>query len=152
VAQIVNIISWLQTRRDGLLKHTSFYPFKYISNLARGNSLDVLVKAPKYENKQFGTSSLLDVSASHDPATGKQAVFIINRSQTEAVTTDVIWQDGAPSQVGEAWQLSGTDTKQENTWENPNALVPKKVARLKLDDGAVRLRLPPLSFTALSLQ
>jgi alpha-N-arabinofuranosidase len=107
------------------------------------------VKAPTYENKQFGASPLLDVSASHDPATGKQAAFIVNRSQTDTVTTDLIWQDGAPSQVAEAWQLAGSDPKAENTWDNPNAVMPKKLGRLKLDDGAMRLRLPPLSFTAL---
>jgi alpha-N-arabinofuranosidase len=151
VAQIANIISWIHTRRDGHLKHTSFYPFKFISNWARGNALDVLVKAPTYENKQFGTSSLLDVSASHDPATGKQAVFIVNRSQAESVTTDLIWQDGAPSQVAEAWQLSGDDPKAENTWDNPNIIAPKKLSRLKLEDDVMRLRLPPLSFTAISL-
>ena len=140
---------WLQTRRDGLLKHTSFYPFKWVSNFARGNSLDVLVKAPTYENKQFGATKLLDVSASHDPATGQSALFIVNRSQSETVTTDVIWQDGTPKQVAEGWQLAGSDTKAENTWENPNAVAPKKLGKLTIADDKLRLRLPPLSFTAL---
>jgi alpha-N-arabinofuranosidase len=149
VAQITNIISWIHTKRDGLLKHTSFYPFKLVSNWARGNALDALVKAPTYENKQFGASPLLDVSASHDPVTGQQAVFIVNRSLSESVTTNVVWQDGAPAQVAEAWQLAGDDPMAENTWKTPNAVVPKKLGRLKLDDGALRLRLPPLSFTAL---
>lgn len=149
VAQIANIISWIHTKRDSMLKHTSFYPFKLVSNWARGNALDALVKAPTYENKQFGASPLLDVSASHDPATGQQAVFIVNRSQSESVTTNVIWQDGAPAQVAEAWQLAGDDPMAENTWKAPNAVTPKKLGRLKLDDGALRLRLPPLSFTAL---
>ena len=36
VAQIVNVISWLQTTPDGLLKQTSFYPFRLVSQLARG--------------------------------------------------------------------------------------------------------------------
>jgi len=151
VAQIANIISWIHTRRDGLLKHSSYYPFKLVSNFARGNSLDAYVKAPVYENKDFGTSSLLDVSASHDPATAQQAVFIVNRSQTESVTTDITWQDGAPTQVIEAWQMAGTDPKQENTWDAPEAVVPKKLGRVKLDGKTLKLRLPPLSFTALKL-
>ena len=46
VAQIVNVISWLHTRPDGLLKHPSYYAFKLVSNLARGEALDVHVKAP----------------------------------------------------------------------------------------------------------
>ena len=34
VAQIVNVISWLQTRGDQLLKQPSFYVFKLASNFA----------------------------------------------------------------------------------------------------------------------
>jgi alpha-N-arabinofuranosidase len=134
-----------------MLKHTSFYPFKLVSNWARGNALDVLVRAPTYENKQFGASPLLDVSASHDPATGQQAAFIVNRSLTESVTTDLAWQGASPKDVQEAWQLTGDDPKAENTWERPNAVMPKRLSRLKMADGQLRLRLPPLSFTALRL-
>jgi alpha-N-arabinofuranosidase len=151
VAQIANIISWIHTRRDGMLRHTSFYPFKLVSNWARGNALDVLVKAPSYENKQFGASPLLDVSASHDPATGQQAIFIVNRSLTESVTTELAWQGASPEGVQEAWQLTGDDPKAENTWERPNAVMPKRLGRLKMAEGTLRLRLPPLSFTALRL-
>jgi alpha-N-arabinofuranosidase len=46
VAQIVNVISWLHTTREGLLKQASFYPFQLVSTLARGDSLDLLVRAP----------------------------------------------------------------------------------------------------------
>jgi len=151
VAQIVNIISWIHTRRDGLLRHTSFYPFKLVSNWARGFALDVLVKSPTYENRQFGASPLLDAAASYDPETGRQAVFIINRSLSEPVMTELIWQDGAPSQVLEAWQLAGDDPQAGNTWEQPGAITPKKLDQQKVSEGVVRLRLPPLSFTAVSL-
>jgi alpha-N-arabinofuranosidase len=52
--------------------------------------------------------------------------------------------------VSEVYQLSGDDPKAGNTWEAPNAVMPKKLGRLKLADGKLRLRLPPLSFTTLS--
>jgi alpha-L-arabinofuranosidase len=91
VAQIVNVISWLHTNRDGLLKQPSFYPFKLVSNLARGQALDLFVRSPQHETRKFGAVPLLDVSASHDPATGQAAIFLVNRSQTEAVPTELIW-------------------------------------------------------------
>jgi alpha-N-arabinofuranosidase len=56
VAQIVNVISWLHTRHDGLLKQPSYYAFKLVSNLARGEALDILVKAPELETKQYDTT------------------------------------------------------------------------------------------------
>ncbi len=151
VAQIVNIISWLHTTREALLKETSFYPFQLVSSHARGNSLDVLVRAPLYTTKQFGDMPLLDAAATHDPATGAQAVFLVNRSQSEPLTTTLTWQDGAPTRVKAAYQISGTDPKAENSFANPHVIVPKPVNGLKLDGPSLTLRLPALSFTTIAL-
>ena len=52
VAQIVNVISWLQTRTDGLLKQPSYYAFKLVSNHARGNALDVAVTGQYVRNQK----------------------------------------------------------------------------------------------------
>ncbi|MCA9871332.1 MAG: alpha-N-arabinofuranosidase, partial [Anaerolineae bacterium] len=105
VAQVVNVISWLHTRKDGLLKHPSYYAFKLVSNLARGDALDVLVTAPLVETKQHGAVPALDVSASFDAETGQGAIFLVNRSLSETVVTDVVWQDGQAVAVDKAWQL-----------------------------------------------
>jgi alpha-N-arabinofuranosidase len=147
VAQIVNVISWMHTRRDGLLKHPSYYAFKLVSNHARGDALDVLVKAPTLETKQYDAVPLLDVSASHDAETGQGAVFIVNRSQTESVTTDLIWQDGKAVQIQKAWQLTGTDPKHINSWESPEQLVAKPISSPAMETDRATVILPPLSFT-----
>jgi alpha-N-arabinofuranosidase len=149
VAQIVNVISWLHTKRDGLLKFPSFYVFKLVSNHARGNALDVAVKAPQIETKEFDLVPALDVSASYDEASGNGAVFIVNRSQTDAITTDVVWQSGQPGSISEAWQLAGTDVKAENSWDDPNRITAQAIQPPTLDGGKATLRLPPLSFTVL---
>ena len=152
VAQVVNIISWLQTKTDDLLKQISFYPFKLVSTLARGNSLDLLVQAPLHETPKYGDQPLLDVSASHDPATGNGAVFIVNRSQTEALTTTLHWQSDAPIAISELWQLSGTDVKAANTWDNPHNIVAQQLSAPTMQDNELTLQLPPLSFTAIQVQ
>ncbi len=148
VAQIVNIISWIHTRTDGMLLQSSYYPFKLVSNNARGNALDVLVNAPKIATKRYGDVSALDVSASHDPETGAGAVFIVNRSQTDTLETDLIWQDGAPA-LREVWQMAGTDPKEFNTWEEPNRLTAQQVDVPAVADGKATFALPPMSFTAI---
>ena len=150
VAQIVNVISWLHTRPDGLLKHPSYYAFKLVSNLARGNALDVLVRAPVAETAQYGGVPALDVSASHDPATGRGAVFVVNRSLSDTIVTDLVWQDGGAVQVGEAWQLAGTDPKAANSWDAPDRLTAQPIARPAVDGGKATVSLPPLSFTVFS--
>lgn len=151
VAQIVNIISWLQTKKDGLLVQPSFYPFKLVSNLARGNALDAYTNAPMVETSKYGGVAALDVSASHDPESGNAAVFIVNRSQSDAITTEIDWQGDVPGSVKEVWQLAGTDLKMVNTWENPNNLVAQKVDGVSISGGKMTLQVPPLSFTAVSV-
>jgi alpha-N-arabinofuranosidase len=151
VAQIVNVISWLQTTSTGLLKQSSFYPFKLVSTLARGYALDALVRAPLHATAKYGDQLLLDVSASHDPASGRAALFIVNRSQQESTPVDVIWQNGAPTAVQGAWQVAGDDPKAANSWAEPERITARPVTNYTLDDHTLRLTLPALSFTALSL-
>ena len=150
VAQIVNVISWLHTRGDDLLKQPSFYVFALMSNHARGQALDALVRAPRIATKKYGDVPVLDVSASYDPATGKEAIFIVNRSQTDSVLTDIAWQDGRTVTMGEAWQLAGSDPKALNTWENRNALTAQPITAPRVVDGKATIQLPPLSFTVLT--
>jgi alpha-N-arabinofuranosidase len=150
VAQIVNVISWLQTREDGLLKQPSYYAFKLVSNLARGHALDVAVKASPVETNQFGGVPALDVSASYDEETQQGAIFMVNRSVTEPVLTDLIWQDGKAIRVGQAWQLSGSDPKAVNSWDAPNRLVANAIPVPAMEDGCTTIQLPPLSFTVLT--
>ncbi|MBN2391465.1 MAG: alpha-N-arabinofuranosidase [Anaerolineae bacterium] len=150
VAQIVNVISWLQTRRDALLKQPSYYVFKQVSNLARGDALDVAVKAPSVETKQHGEVPALDVSASFDPETQKTAIFLVNRSLTETISTDILWQSDAPRQITGVTQLTGSDVKAVNTYEHPDTVVPHPVGGCQMDNNKLSLSLPPLSFTAVS--
>lgn len=152
VAQIVNIISWLQTQGDDLLVQPSFYPFKLISNLARGESLDLLVNAPMVETPRYGGVPALDVSASHDPETGQQALFVVNRSQTEALNTEFVWQGDAPHATQEIWQLAGSDLKMANSYEEPDRLVARQVTVAPLQNGKLNISVPPLSFTAIQLR
>jgi len=150
VAQIVNVISWLQTRGDDLLKQPSYYVFKLVSNLARGDALDVLVKAPLLDTKQHGEVPALDVSASFDAETQQGALFLVNRSQTETLSTDIIWQSEAPRQITGAYQVAGADVKAVNTYEHPDAIISRQITVGPMDGNTLSLRLPPLSFTVVN--
>lgn len=150
VAQIVNVISWLHTRRDALLKQSSFYVFKLVSNMARGDALDVLVKAPLVDTQKHGDVPALDVSASFDAETQQGALFVVNRSQTETLSTDIIWQSEAPRQVTGAYQVTGADVKAVNTYEHPDTVVSRQIAAGQMDGNTLNLRLPPLSFTVVN--
>jgi len=152
VAQIVNVISWLQTRGDQLLKQPSYYVFKLVSNLALGEALDVLVKAPMVETKQYGAVPVLDASASYDNETQRGAIFLVNRGLTEAVATNLIWQKGKTVQIEKAWQLVGSHPKEANSWDEPNRLVANAISGPAVKDGQATWKFPPLSFTAITFR
>jgi len=149
LAQIVNVIAPLMTTRDAVLKQSIFYPLALFSRLASGAALDVVVKAPLYNTTRFGDVPLLDVSASYDATINTSAVFIVNRSQTESVIIDLKWQDIAPRSLVEALQVTGTDPKAANSFENPDAVAARRIVTPTLDGKTATLVVPPLSFTAI---
>lgn len=150
VAQIVNVISWLHTRGDELLKQPSFYVFELVSTYARGQALDLWVQAPLQNTQKYGDVSVLDVAASLDPASGDGAIFLVNRSLTDSVVTELSWVDGSTVTLEKGWQLAGSDPKALNTWEHRNNLVAQPIALPRVADGQATVQLPPLSFTALT--
>ncbi|MBN1889618.1 MAG: alpha-N-arabinofuranosidase [Thermoflexales bacterium] len=150
LAQIVNVIAPILTTTEGLVKQTIFYPFMLVSKFARGQSLAVATEVPMISTSKCGDMPALDVSASHDPATGRSAVFIVNRSQTDALSTDIIWQSEAPRQIAGVYQIAGSDVKAANTFEHPDTIVARQVTGGQMDGNKLSLQLPPLSFTVVS--
>jgi len=151
LAQIVNVIAPILTTTDAMLKQSIYYPIMLFSKLAHGNALDVKVNAPMYNTKLFGDMPLLDVSSSHDAETNTNAIFIVNRSQTESLPLDILWQDVAPKSVKSAYQVAGTDPKAVNSFDNPNVVTAVVINAPDIRDGKTTMMLPPLSFTALEV-
>src|SRR5207247_8745809 len=54
LAQVVNVIAPLKTRRDALLKESTFYPFVMYAQNARGVSLRPNVDTPSLSPTPFG--------------------------------------------------------------------------------------------------
>jgi alpha-N-arabinofuranosidase len=152
LAQIVNVIAPILTETDNLLKQTIYYPLMLFRRFAAGAALDALVTSPHYATAQFGDMPLLDVSATYDAARSVGAVFLVNRSQSEALPVEVLWQNGAPGSVNALYQLAGTDPKATNTFERPDLIVPRQLSAVPVIDKQITLQLPPLSFTALEVR
>ncbi|CAM4272564.1 alpha-N-arabinofuranosidase [Deinococcus marmoris] len=149
VAQIVNVIAPITTRPDAMFKQTTFYPMMLFSNHAFGHSLDVLVRAPIHDTALYGPVPQLDVSASFDPETGQGALFLVNRSQTRVMEVTIRWEDVAPEGFTRGWQMSGTDPKAHNSFEQPDNVTTHEISVPPLDGRSATLALPPLSFTTL---
>jgi alpha-N-arabinofuranosidase len=152
LAQIVNVIAPILTRPDGLLLQSIYFPFQLFSTYASGQSLRALVDAPTYTTAVYGEVPLLDVSASYDADSRRGALFVVNRSQSDSLRTEIIWRGEAPAAVREIQRVSGSDPKAANSFENPHVIGLKRMDGMALEDGKVAVDLPPLSFTVLTFE
>lgn len=149
LAQIVNVIAPILTNATGLVKQTIYYPFMFYSRYASGLALEPLVYAPTYTTRAYGEQPLLDVSASHDPETGQSAVFLVNRSLTDTLETEITWRTGAPHVVEAQHILAGNDPKAANTFDAPNTVVPYTLAGTPISASSVTVSIPPLSVSVI---
>ncbi|WP_458780734.1 arabinosylfuranosidase ArfA [Arthrobacter sp. D3-16] len=152
LAQLVNVIAPIMTEPGGpAWRQTTFFPFSITSKLAQGSVLELKLDAGTYETSEYGVVPLVDAVATHDDETGATAVFLVNRSQTEetTVTIDIAALKGFSTV--EAQSLYDTDVYAKNTLEEPERVGMTSNTTVTLDDGAVTITLPPVSWTAVSL-
>lgn len=152
LAQVVNVIAPIMTRADGMFKQTIFHPFVAFSRHAAGQSLDLKVVSDTHDTAKQGSVSLIDASASFDPERLEGTLFLVNRSQTEDLETEVVFQSQAARRVKAVHQMAGEDPKAHNSFEDPENVTLQQVQAGEFQSGKLVLRLPPLSFTAVVLE
>ena len=92
----------------------------------------------------------LDVVATHDPATGRIAVFVLNRDLQAERQLVLDWRDAAPTRVVSCETITGSDLKACNTFEQPNAVIPRPLDA-PLASATMTVVLPARSYTVLTL-
>jgi alpha-N-arabinofuranosidase len=152
LAQLVNVIAPIMTEPGGpAWKQTTFFPFATTSRLATGTALEVKLEAPEYDTAVYGTVPLIDAVATHDAETGRTAVFLVNRSQTEEATVTIdIATLGAVS-VLSAQTLADSDIGAKNTLAEPERVGLADNASAAVAGGTVTVTLPAVSWTAIEL-
>jgi alpha-N-arabinofuranosidase len=154
LAQVVNVIGPLKTRRDGLLKESTYYPIAMYARRATGKSLRPRVDgAPRLTTKRFGEVPTIDVAATVDESAARACVFLVHRGASETLRTEVSFAGAKlPTKVIAAEQIWGLDPKAANTWDRPEVVTPRAVGAMPLKDGKFPIKLPPLSVTVVELK
>ncbi len=150
LAQIVNVIAPILTRKDGLLIQSIYHPFVRYSQLASGDSLTPVVAGPMYQAGARGEVPALDVSASYDSDSGRATVFAVNRDSENAITATLSVTGRSVSGAGEGWLLTGDDPKAHNDWDTPNRVTPA-TCEVAVEDGVARVVMPPMSIVTVTL-
>jgi len=151
IAQVVNVIAPVLTRPDGVLAQSTYYPFLFYSQRARGNALRPVVTCPTYRAGARGDVSVLDVSASYNGDSHAASVFVVNRSRQEDCEVTLSFAGRSPKSVNCVDVLTGDDPKAYNSWENRDVIKPQPGSASIDDDGNVRVRVPSLGLVSLQV-
>jgi alpha-L-arabinofuranosidase len=149
LAQVVNVIAPILTRKDGLLVQSIYHPFALFSQNANGVSLRLAVDAPLYKAGARGEVPVLDAAVTFDDATGQAAAFLVNRDGSRELDVEIRLADRRATRVaGVDVMGGGGDVKAANTWEQPNRVRPQPGKATAGDGGSVSVRVPAPGFAA----
>ena len=152
LAQLVNVIAPIMTEPGGeAWRQTTFFPFSVTSRLAQGAVVRPVITCGNYETKVHGTADLIDSVATFDEESGRSAVFLVNRSQSEAFTVMVDARGFGAARLTEAVSLHDDDVYAKNTLQRPDRVALKRTESVILEEGILTVTLPPVSWTALAL-
>ena len=157
MAQLVNVIAPIFTNETGMFRQTIFYPLQLFANNVYGTALDVFVDCKTYNTDKYslglGETSTqqskipyLDVSATYN--NGEVVLNVINKNKEEAITADILSQNGAFTGSFEIFEVNGPDIKSENDFSKENVKTVGKPS-INVDGTKFTYTFPPHSFTLL---
>jgi alpha-N-arabinofuranosidase len=153
-AQLVNVIGLLRSEEGGeAWKQTIAHPFEQMRRLATGQIIQVVATSDRYDSATYTDVPIVDAAATHDPETGRAALFVANRSLTESATLEVDLRGLGTSQVLAATTLHAGADQDRNTTNlhDHHAVRPVAFDDHVVDSGQLKANLPPLSWTVFEL-
>lgn len=151
-AQLVNVIAPIRSEEGGpAWRQTTFWPFARMARMAQGRIMRLAVSSTKGATAKYGDVDEVDAVATWDETSGRLALFVANRSLDAEATVDLDLQGLRATAVRSAEVLTvpqGGDRFTANLEETPDAVGLRPLDGVAIDDGAVRLTLPALSWSA----
>ncbi len=153
LAQLVNVIAPIMTEPQGpAWRQTTFYPFAITSRLAQGDAVRLRVEAPTIDTAKHGTVAAVDAVATHDDETGETAIFLVHRGRDEAIDLTIDVTGLGEVELVETHVLHDDDPSARNTLEEPDRVRPRALDGARVENGILRVTLPPIAWAALALR
>lgn len=153
LAQLVNVIAPIMTSEEGLFLQTTYFPLAKFTEQSGNVALDVFSESPTYRIDERPELGYLDVSATHDPATGEIFLNVLNRSVDRDLTTRVDNQEGRLLPAADVWELNHPDLKATHGFDDDETVRPAtREITLDLEDGGFAYTFPAHSLTVLRLR
>jgi alpha-N-arabinofuranosidase len=149
IAQIVNVLAPIFTRRDGLVLQTIFYPFELYSRQCGETALDVFWTGDTFSGGSHTGIRVLDVSATLDSSAKHAALFVVNRAQ-QPIEVTISLTTGRFNGKAQSFVVNGPDIKAENVFDRPPQ-VGSQSSTFETEGAICRWTFEPHSLTGLLL-
>ncbi|MDP9026562.1 MAG: alpha-N-arabinofuranosidase [Actinomycetota bacterium] len=152
LAQLVNVIAPIMTEPGGpAWRQTTFFPFAITSRLATGVALEVKLESDSYTTRKYGEVATVDAVATHDAATGRTAIFLVNRSLNAPTTVSVDVSQLGRVSVSEVHMLADDDISAQNTLQDQDRVAVRGNDSAVIAGGTLTITLPAVSWAAIEL-
>lgn len=152
LAQLVNVIAPIMTEPGGdAWRQTTFFPFAITSRLAVGQALEVKLTSDTYQTAIYGEVPLVDAVATFDEATGRTAIFLVNRSLDAATSVTVDVSHLGNVALLETHTLADDDIYAQNTLADQSRVGVAPNPSAQVSEGRLSIELPAVSWTAIAL-
>ena len=134
-------------------RQTTFYPFALTARHARGDVLRVEPRTISIDTPRHGDVPVADVVATHDPESRQVTLLAVNRSETQTVSLQAILRDLPGLYIADHQMIGGVadELMLTNHADAPERVAPRQGRGATLDDQALTVALPPVSWSILRL-
>jgi alpha-N-arabinofuranosidase len=145
MANITMLSSLVGNSPDGDYKNALYQVFYLYSNNSRGTSLDVYAESEKYSNKVFNDIPYLDVTAVFNDTAKTLVVNVVNRHETNAMTSDIVLQSGEFTGSATVKEVNGDSVTATNTKTQEGVTIATK--EIQFSGNTIKYSFPAHSFT-----
>jgi alpha-N-arabinofuranosidase len=153
LAQLVNVIAPIVTEPGGdAWRQTIFFPFALTSRLAVGEAFMVGLTSDSHETEAYGRVSTVDGVATRDAATGRSAIFLVNRALDAAATVTIDVSRLGDVSIEETHTLADKDIYARNTGEDQQRVQVTPNTTARIANGQLTVELPAVSWSAIAVR
>jgi alpha-N-arabinofuranosidase len=149
MANITMLSSLVGSTPEGDFRNALFLAFHLYSNNSLGTSLDAYVDCEKYSNKVFNDIPYLDVTAVLNDTTRTLVVNVVNRHETNALTSDVVLQSGEITGTAVIKEINGSSVTATNTKTQQGVTLASK--EIQLQGNRISYSFPAHSLTQMRI-
>ena len=147
IAQLVNVIAPIMTDPKGAAwRQTIYYPYYFASIYGRGTALNLAVKSPGYDADVADNVPFIDISGVHNEEDGTISFFAVNRHGSENMDVELSLQGFGKATIIDHQVMKHDSLEAVNTAGNLDNVAPRKGTGAEIEDGMIKVSLPPYSY------